>query len=171
MSQGAFRRVVVPIEFEILEGDEAAEGDVVTVGDKYRVAVGPVTLAALALGARLAQGGELTLVHAHHDFSDHATWMDTAVLSDLNSGARRHAVMVLEAIADRHKADLTLSYDVGPGSPLDVILAVAKTRAAEAIVLAASSRSRLRRAFLGSTADKLIRRATCPVVVVPAEED
>jgi|GEM_PF-6214645 len=168
MSIVEFNRIVVPVEFQTLDEDEISFGEVVTVGDKYRVAVGPTTLDALELAARLARGGELWLVHAHLDFTGHATWMDTSVLSDLNSGARHHASLVLEAVATRHCPDVTLHYVIGPGSPLDFILAVAEAKSADAIVLAASSRSRLSRVFQGSTTDKLIRRARCPVVVVPA---
>ena len=38
----------------------------------------------------------------------------------------------------------------------------------EAIVLAVSARHRVSRAFLGTTADKVIRLSPCPVVVVPS---
>jgi hypothetical protein len=36
-------------------------------------------------------------------------------------------------------------------------------------VLAASGRSRVARFFVGSTADRIIREASCPVLVVPAQ--
>ena len=59
---------------------------------------------------------------------------------------------------------------VEPGNPLDVILAATQEYEVDLIVLAASARDRIDRAFVGSTADRLIRRAECPVLVVPPVE-
>ena len=42
-------------------------------------------------------------------------------------------------------------------------------QAGDLIVLAASGRSRVARFFVGSTADRIIREASCPVLVVPAQ--
>jgi nucleotide-binding universal stress UspA family protein len=168
MEAGEFRTVVVPVEFDMLEADETSDGDVVVIGDGVRVAIGPVTLAALKLAARLGHGGELFLVHARHDLADHATWMDAKDLGAANSGAARHAIEVLEAIGARHCAGVGVRPVVAAGNVLDVILGEVARRSADAIVLAASSRGRWSRAIHGSTADKLIRRAPCPVVVVPA---
>ena len=39
---------------------------------------------------------------------------------------------------------------------------------ADLIVMAASGRSRVARFFVGSTADRVIREAPCPVLVIPA---
>jgi nucleotide-binding universal stress UspA family protein len=168
MEAGEFRQIVVPVEFELLDDDESSDGDVVVIGDRVRVAVGPVTLAALKLAARLGRGGTLYLVHARHDLADHATWMDAKDLGAANSGAARHAIEVLEAIGARHCAGVAVAPVVSAGAVLDVILGEVERRGAGAIVLAASSRGRWSRAIHGSTADKLIRRAPCPVVVVPA---
>ena len=41
----------------------------------------------------------------------------------------------------------------------------------DAIVLAVSGHGPLRRAALGSTADKVIRRAPCPVIVVSGPDE
>src|SRR5690606_33112103 len=122
---------------------------------------------ALELASRLARGGELWLVYAHHPFSDYATWMNPQTLAELEEAARHHTTVLLEAAAARHCRDVSLRYVVEAGNPLDVILEVASNHPPDAIVLATSSRGRLNRAFHGSTADKLIRRAHCPVVVVP----
>src|SRR5688572_20216546 len=54
------------------------------------------------------------------------------------------------------------------GKPADVILAVARERKADLIVVGSHGRTGLKRAVLGSVAEDVVRRSTVPVVVVPA---
>jgi nucleotide-binding universal stress UspA family protein len=51
------------------------------------------------------------------------------------------------------------------GSPEDGMLRLASTHAARMLVVAASEKSALERALLGSTANALVRHAPCPVLV------
>jgi len=57
------------------------------------------------------------------------------------------------------------------GEPADTILAAARECEADLIVLGSDSRGRLSHFLLGSTADSVIRRASCPVVTVRAVRD
>ena len=166
-----FRSVLVPVEFEALAQGERTAGEVVQVNPGDSVAVGPYTIRALEMAAQLARGGALWLVHAQHDFSDYATWIDPRSMNSLTTGAHDHALATLQVAAQRHCPDVQLNYVIEPGAVLDVVLKVARDRGAEAIVLSASSRGRINRAFHGSTADKLIRRAACPVMVLPSGTD
>ena len=167
MSTGVFSRVMAPVEFEAAKGGELATGRVIEVGED-RISIGEGTVRALELAARLAQGGEVCLVHAAHDFMDYATWMPPERIVEHNRDASLYATMVLSAIAKEHCTGVKLRYVIESGKALDVILDAAKNYPLEAIVLAASARSRVSRAFLGSTADKVIRRSPCPVMVVPS---
>lgn len=169
MTTGVFHKVLVPVEFVSFDQDKVQADRATEVGDHDWVGVGPDTVRALELAARLVgDDGELWLVHAHHDFAQHATWMNPSNTAQLNAGATRYCTTVLEAVATKHCPHAELHYVIEPGRPLDVILEVAGEHPPDAIVLAASSRDRLNRAFLGSTADKVIRRAGCPVLVVPS---
>lgn len=165
---GVFRRVVVPVEFEAAEPGEIALGRAVEVGDHGWVSVGPYTIRALDLAARLARGGEVFVVHATRDFMDNAGWLSPARIAELDGDASRDSTTVLEAIVGRHCSEVAVRYVVAPGKALDLILGAARTHAADAIVLAASARHRVNRAILGSTADKVIRQSSCPVLVVPS---
>jgi nucleotide-binding universal stress UspA family protein len=175
MAAAPFRRVLVPVEFETAGDAELAPDRMVKVGDRDWVAFGPCTIAALELAARLTQGGELWLVHASPDFLDYAvyagpegTWVPTESIDRLNETARVQSQSVLERIAVHHCPGVDVRVQVATGKPLAVILDLAKQHPPDAIVLAASSRGRVRRALIGSTADKIIRQAFCPVVVVPS---
>jgi nucleotide-binding universal stress UspA family protein len=168
---GTFARVLVPVEFEYVDPGEVDPDRTIEVGDHDPVSVGECTVRALELAARLTSGGEVYIVHAIAEFSHYATWTTPARMNELEDDASRSSTAVLSGIAERHCRGVTLRYVLEPGKPLDVILAAAAEHSPDAIVLAASARGRVHRALLGSTADKIIRQATCPVVVVPSRRD
>ena len=53
------------------------------------------------------------------------------------------------------------------GSPAEEIVSLANEKKVDLIVLGTHGRTGLRRVFIGSTAERLVRHATCPVLVVP----
>lgn len=165
---GVFTRVLVPVEFATVPKGATTDGEIVQVNAEDATAIGPFTIDALELAAKLAAGGEVWLVHAHHDFSEYAMVISPDAVDALDTGVTRYATKVLKAAAERHCPGVEARFVVEPGAALEVILRVAAREGVEAIALAASSRGRWNRAFHGSTADKLIRRAPCPVVVVPS---
>ena len=57
------------------------------------------------------------------------------------------------------------------GDPAEGILTTASNWAADLIVIGSDSRGRLAHFLLGSTADSVIRRATCPVMSVRADAE
>lgn len=165
---GVFGKVVVPVELEPAEPGQLALDRSVEVGDHDWMSVGEATVRALELAARMAKGGDVYVVHATPDFRSYATWMPPARITELDAAASKTTTQVLSAIAERHCTGVTLHYVIAPGKPLDVVLTAAAQHSADAIVLAASTRRSVSRAFLGSTTDKVIRQAICPVLVVPA---
>lgn len=172
MSQSVFQTILVPVEFEYVEKAEdatASKGQTVELNDDEVVDLGPYTIRALELAARLVGDGEIWLVHAHHDFSSSATWLGPEKIDELNAAAGEHCSTILETVAQKHCPGVKLRSMVQPGSPADVILDIAQRRSPDAIILAASSRGRINRAIYGSTVDKVTRRAHCPVIVVPSE--
>lgn len=163
-----FRTVLVPVELIELEGDEPGAGPKVHIGD-VDLGVNEATRRAMELAGRLVRDGTVVLFHAIRDLAGSAAFMRAKDSIALEDAARRNAATALDAIgaallpdAER-RIEVTVSDD-----PLDAILHAVADDGIEAIVLATSSRTRVQRAFLGSTADKVIRRAPCPVVVVPA---
>ncbi|HRI07047.1 MAG TPA: universal stress protein [Nannocystaceae bacterium] len=167
-TSGVFQRVLVPVEFEPASETASAADRSAEVGDHEWVSVNQWTIHALELAARLARGGEVFVVHATPEFTDFPTWTTPARLSALDADARSDATAVLQAITARHCAGVTLRPVIRPGRALEVILEAAREHGVDAIVLAASARHRVNRAFLGSTADKVIRQSPCPVMVVPS---
>jgi nucleotide-binding universal stress UspA family protein/pimeloyl-ACP methyl ester carboxylesterase len=62
-----------------------------------------------------------------------------------------------------------VEYEVEEGRPADMILAVAEERHADLIVMGTHGRSGVRRAVMGSVAEAVNRKATCPVMTVRGE--
>ena len=172
----AFKKVVVPVEFEPAKSTEFAPDRLIELAKDAWVAVGPPTAHALELAAELVgKDGEVCLVHATPDLhatqmygGPEGTWIPLPKLDELHAAARTRSQQVLERIAERFCKGANVSYDIRPGPPLTVIVEAASKDGVDAIVLAASGRGRVRRALLGSIADKVIRNAPCPVMVVPS---
>ena len=173
-----FGKVLVPIEFEVAGDEDIASDRAVQVREGKWVLIGEPTIAAMRLAAKLARGGQVTLVHATpdlHKVSLYAgadgLWFPATDVEALARSARKEATLVLERLGAMHCPDVILDTRADPGAPTTVIMNIVGTQKPDAIVLAASGRGRVRRAMLGSVADKVIRQAPCPVVVVPAQAE
>ena len=171
---GEFAEVLVPVSFEIADLETKQAGKAVEIEPGRYIQVSPSTVEALELAARLAAGGRLRLVHATPDLTHfgvyggpEGAWFPTDAAGAIHHMTKERSLRVLETLAERHAPGLTIEYHVVPGPPTAVILGAASKHPPDAIVLAASGRGRIRRAVLGSTANKIIRQAPCPVVVVP----
>lgn len=62
--------------------------------------------------------------------------------------------------------DVPLDYQVVEGNPPDEILEAASDLGCDLIVMGTHGRSGLRRLFMGSVAEKVLREADCPVITV-----
>lgn len=168
-------RILVPVDFAQAEGEEVS----FTVDD-IGIHVSEASLRAVRWAVAIARGAgpscRLRLFHATPALDLNTvyagpagTTLPSAAIQEIHERANRFAVAVLEHIARDIAEDVDVECAARPGRPVDAILAEAVRFAPDLIVLAASGRSRVARFFLGSTADRIIRRAECPVLVIPAE--
>jgi nucleotide-binding universal stress UspA family protein len=67
-------------------------------------------------------------------------------------------------LAESHHVPFT--HEIVPGHAAQVMIAAAKAGAFDLIVLGNTGHSRLQALFLGSTADRVVEHAPCPVLVV-----
>jgi nucleotide-binding universal stress UspA family protein len=83
--------------------------------------------------------------------------------------ARKHAGDVLDreiqALRQRRGSHLPVAAEVIEGRPADVLAAAGG--AADLLVLGSHGHSRVRHTVLGSVSEDCIRKAACPVVVIP----
>ena len=172
MSSGVFSTVAVAVDF----APAASQGDPTTIRrielEPGRFAVISVaTEDALRLAVRLAAGGRVRLVHATpplvHVMGPVDAYVPSDVAAEFQRMALEQATAILKRLGELYCAGVEVDIHVEPGPPARVILRDAQHRPTDAIVLGVSGHRRLYRAFLGSTADKVIRRAHCPVFVMP----
>jgi nucleotide-binding universal stress UspA family protein len=82
----------------------------------------------------------------------------------------RQAAAVLDqqvkAVIAEHGSHLPIAAETVQGSPAEVLTAAA--RSADLLVLGSHGHGRLRHSVLGSVSEACIRKATCPVVVIPS---
>jgi len=173
-----FAEILVPVSFEIAELEAKQSGEAIEIEPNRYVQVSPSTVETLELAARLAAGGQILLVHATPDLTHfgvyggpQGAWFPVDSAGDIHRMTKERSMLVLRTLAERHVKGTSVEYYVAPGPPTTVILHAASKHRPDMIVLAASGRSRIRRAVRGSTANKVVRRADCPVVVVPSPHD
>lgn len=174
-----FRRIIVPLDFhEADEDEEPAPGEVVLSAGTHRIAFAGSTLHAVDLASAIARrhNGTLRLVHATPPMQTSNIYTGPAriasqVLDEIHDRARNTSLDAMREVARKRCEGTELELIAGPGHPMQMVLAEAKTWPADLIVMSASGRSRVARFFVGSTADRVIREAPCPVMVIPAHRD
>lgn len=175
-STPTFKRVLVPVEF-VLADRKHPHGTLIEAGGQ-KLELPDATRRSVEIGASLAEGGQLRLVHATPSLlytgiygGPEGAWVPASTMQELDEQASRTSLKILEDLARRLCPNARADFRSPPGAPTDVILAEAEDFNADLIVLATSGRGRARRFFLGSTADKVIRGAPCPVLVLPSETE
>ena len=158
-SDATFSVCVVPIEVD---------------AKAWSSGVSDATVRAVALADRLTAGGTVHLVHATPELTHfglggggYGAWFPEDSAAKLDRTARDRAEQVLHRLAEQCP-HVSVEFDVRPGDPHVVVLRTAERAGADGIVLPLSGHGALKRALLGSTADKLIRQASCPVLIVPS---
>jgi nucleotide-binding universal stress UspA family protein len=173
MSQSPFRRILVPVDFTE-EADVALHSGFEAELEGGKVGVASASIKSLELAAALVDDqGELRLVHATPTYESARIYnsglsiLGNNTVEEIHEAARKASTDALEQLTARFAPKARCSYVVKPGIAVTTILEEAESFDAELIVVAASGRNRVSRFFLGSTADRVIREATCPVLVVP----
>jgi len=81
---------------------------------------------------------------------------------------RRNAERKLEAYAREHLEGLAAETMVLQGFPHEAIVEVARAREADVIVVGTHGLGFMGRMLMGSTAERILHSAPCPVLVVPS---
>lgn len=172
-----FRRILVPVDFAEADDDEVSS-DVSTVVevDGHRITFATASIRALQLATALARasGGSLRLLHATPAMQTSSIYtgpvaVPAQIIDEIHQRARTTSNAALDMLAKAQCPGVDVEVVVAPASPIGLVLEQAHKWQSDLIVMAASGRSRVARFFVGSTADRVIRQAGCPVLVVPAD--
>ena len=119
-------------------------------------------------------GGKLIFLYVHSSGTGLEGGVDLAMLG--TTAAADEAVIAdatarLDAEVAGFKAipanaKLDISVVIGEGRPADAVVALAEKEGAEQIVVGSHGRRGLERMLLGSVAERIVRLATCRVLVV-----
>ena len=120
---------------------------------------------ALALAGKL--GARLDLLHVFQvpafAFPDAAVAIPTETLVEVQKAAEAR-LGTLQKRAEQ--AGVPATTDLFEGAPFVEIVRAARAREVDLIVMGTHGRTGLRHALLGSVAEKVVRKAPCPVLVV-----
>jgi nucleotide-binding universal stress UspA family protein len=126
--------------------------------------------AAMEVAADLARrnGGELTLLHAYpipgYTFPDGSVVASPKMMQDLADQAARH-IEEWRVEAEKLGAPRVTAL-TAVGEPAAEIVALAAEQKVELLVLGTHGRTGLEHALMGSVAERVVRRARCPVLTV-----
>ncbi len=132
------------------------------------VDLGDESAALVRYAARLAAvlGGELEIVHVYTREGAMAALRDEGLFLDLYVSRLRSELHYLKAQAGI--AGQRARVEVRRGDPVEGIVTRAVESRADLIVMGTHRRTGLARLLVGSVAAGVLRRAPCPVVLVPA---
>ncbi len=174
MAEQHFQRILVPIDFQPASEEAIAAGRAVTAGGQ-EVEFSPASLKALSMAVQLAGAskGTITLLHVTPPLQSTTMYtgpvaLPAGVIEEIHAKAKQTSLAALQHLCAKHCEGVNVEQSVGPGQTSLAVLDEAARINADLIVMAASGRSRVARFFVGSTADRVIREASCPVLVIPA---
>jgi len=112
-------------------------------------------------------GAEIILFHVVEKLPIGAFWGRVRV-NETTAVRRKHATADLELLAEsvRKASGLSLSVLVHEGKPFQEICTAANTLGADLIVLTTHGYTGLKHVWLGSTSERVVRHADCPVLAV-----
>jgi nucleotide-binding universal stress UspA family protein len=127
--------------------------------------------AAMEIAADLTKrfGGELVLLHAYpvpgYTFPDGSVVASPRMMQELADQAKRH-LEEWRVEAERLVGGTHVSAEIAVGEPAAEILEVARARGMDLVVMGTHGRTGLEHALMGSIAERVVRRAHCPVLTV-----
>lgn len=113
-----------------------------------------------------AESGRLVLLHAHRRPAASAARQAAAEAVAAAAAAARESVVTLAR--SRALDDVVVEAEVAEGAPAQVIVEHAARLGADLVAMGTRGRSGLERWWLGSTAERVIASAPCPVLTVRA---
>jgi nucleotide-binding universal stress UspA family protein len=171
IAEGLLRQVPVPILTVSHVGADAPPLGLISLKRiLYATDLAESTNAGLKTAVALARGigAQLTVMHSVH-YPDRILWapksatFDDERLEALNEMSKRIGEVSEEVRGPRIPIDTV----VVAGKPFEKILEVATERSADIIVINLQSKGTFERAFLGATAERVVRLAPVPVLSIP----
>ncbi|MFS8616522.1 MAG: universal stress protein [Solitalea sp.] len=129
----------------------------------------PFSERAVQTGYRLAHAteGEVTLIHVIDITLAAGDMMSGAFAPELLQSVKDSGAKLLADITARYAQDVPTRVLMPEDRPVQGILKIAAEWQPHLIVLGTHGRTGLEHLLMGSVAEQVVRKATCPVLVVP----
>jgi nucleotide-binding universal stress UspA family protein len=111
-------------------------------------------------------GAALTLVHSVEPYLYPEDLSAGFTIDEVQGRCLHQQKEKLEALRETITEKVPASVLVTMGTPWNRIVGVAKSQNADLLVVGTHGRTGLKHALLGSTAERVVRHASCPVLVV-----
>jgi nucleotide-binding universal stress UspA family protein len=128
---------------------------------------------AVAYGFSLAQEFQsaLHLVHVIEPFAYEDALMPDPMTADVRTDLNAHLNSKLESLVPEEARNwCNVTTNCQAGKPFDELIKYAVLHAVDLIIVGIRGRGLVETLFLGSTTDRVIRRASCPVLTVGGEQ-
>jgi nucleotide-binding universal stress UspA family protein len=115
-------------------------------------------------------GAKLTITHVVY-YPDRILWSPPGIGNfedERAESVRDIEKRVADVLAHQPPGGVEIDIDVVEGKPSEKILEIAATRGIDIVVMNLQSRTVFERAFIGSTAERVVRLARIPVLSIPA---
>lgn len=117
---------------------------------------------AFAKGYAAEVGAQIVLLHVVEPL--HADWkMDT---TELQRERKVQSARLLRELVEREFGSGKVAAEIRSGAPVEAITTFARQTKADLILIGTHGRTGFKRALLGSVAERVVRYAPCPVLVV-----
>ena len=149
----------------LTEVAEDVDADVIVIGSTHREGLGRVLPG--SVGERLLQGAPCAVLVAPSGFASREGFEIRSMAVGFDGGEEAsHAGEVAAALAADLDAELaTITVGEDEGNPGEVL--AERARDLDLLVVGSRGRGPVRQALLGGVSSEVMRRATCPVLVVP----
>lgn len=124
------------------------------------------------LAPQIGEGARLVLFHAYHLPVEYTAYGTVPVSPALLEESRVRAEADLKELAAQLEVEgLEVTAEAAAGYPVEAILAAAEAHEADLIAMGTEGRTGAAHFFLGSTAERVVQRAFCPVLTLREQKE
>jgi nucleotide-binding universal stress UspA family protein len=166
------RGATIPIKLPIPSRSASAEPRLKLKTIVVPIDFSPESKKALRYASKLAAqlGSTLQLVHVVESASFVNDLQNVVVMRSDQEIAKEAGVRLESIVKDEIDGQISVRSEVRIGKPYQEIVSAAKVLDADLIVISTHGYTGLKHTLLGSTAERVVRHAECPVLVVRKKE-
>jgi len=110
---------------------------------------------------------KLILLHVIENFYPYSGFAETAFpVVEIYAEMERYVEQEMENLRTKAPTDVEIETIISRGTPFMEVINISREKAVDLIVIATHGKTGLEHVFFGSTAEKVVRKAPCPVLTI-----